>query len=71
MKSITFLIKCSDSKGLLANITSFFYESGFNILNCQQHTDLHIDKYFMRIKLDMKGLSTSKSVLEDDFANFA
>ncbi len=71
MKSITFLIKCSDSKGLLSNITSFFYKNGFNILNCQQHTDLHIDKYFMRIKLDMKDLTTSKSVLEKKFAEFA
>ncbi len=71
MSTITYLIQCKDNKGLLANITSFFYEKGFNILNCQQHTDTHIDKYFMRIKLDMADMKMSKNSLETDFAEFA
>jgi formyltetrahydrofolate deformylase len=71
MKEIIFLIQCSDNKGLLAGITSFFYEKGFNILDCQQHTDIYTDKYFMRIVLDLENLRTSRSELEKEFANFA
>ena len=71
MKEITFLIQCADSKGLLAGITSFFYDKNFNILSCQQHTDLYTDKYFMRIKLDMTDLKVSRKELEKSFAKFA
>ena len=71
MKKITFLIQCSDSKGLLAGITSFFYGRDFNILSCQQHTDLHTDRYFMRIRLDMSDMKISRAVLEKDFTLFA
>jgi formyltetrahydrofolate deformylase len=71
MKEITFLVQCSDSKGLLAGISSFFYDKNFNILSCQQHTDLYTDKYFMRIKLDMSDLKMSRNDLETSFAKFA
>ncbi len=71
MKDIVFLIQCSDNKGLLSNITSFFYENKFNILNCQQHTDLYTNKYFMRIKIDMADLKISRKKLEGNFAQFA
>ncbi len=71
MSTITYLIQCKDNKGLLANITAFFYGKGFNILNCQQHTDTHIDKYFMRIKLDMTDMKMSRKDLEKEFAEFA
>ena len=33
---VTFLIQCPDQKGLVAKITNFFYEKGFNILSSQQ-----------------------------------
>ena len=32
-----FLIRCMDRKGLVAGITNFFYETGLNIVNCQQY----------------------------------
>ncbi len=71
MKEVIFLIQCDDSKGLVAGITSFFYEKGFNILDCQQHTDLNTAKYFMRIVLDISNLRTSQDNFEQEFANFA
>ena len=71
MKDITFLVQCADSKGLLAGITSFFYKLDFNILSCQQHSDLFTGKYFMRIKLDMSDLKIARSELERQFAKFA
>lgn len=70
MLSMCYLIQCPDRKGLLSNITSFFYKAGLNILHCQQHTDVSLDQYFMRIKLDLSGLSTSRKALEAEFDKF-
>jgi formyltetrahydrofolate deformylase len=69
MKSqiVTFLIKCPDQKGLVATITSFFYEKGFNILSSQQYVNAIEDTYFMRIRLNATGTLISKTALENDF----
>ena len=59
-----FKIRCMDAKGLVAAITNFFYETGLNILNCQQYTDTMTGQYFMRLKLDLTDLPCSKKELE-------
>lgn len=69
--NIIFLIKCPDHTGLLANISSFFYNGGFNILQCRQYTDSLNEKYFMRIQLDGNGLKSSRHELETAFEIFA
>ena len=70
MNAIVFLIQCPDQKGLVAGITSFFSERDFNILHCQQYTDVQDGQYFMRIKLeDNEGLD--HSLLEQQFTEFA
>ena len=73
MKSqvVTFLIKCSDQKGLVAKITNFFYEKGFNILSCQQYVNAIEDTYFMRVRLNADGTNISKDELEDSFIEIA
>ncbi|MCF7953150.1 MAG: formyltetrahydrofolate deformylase [Spirochaetales bacterium] len=71
MNKIIFLIHCPDQKGLMANITGFFYDKHFNILDCQQHTDTEQKKYFMRISVDMNDLQTSREALKKDFSEFA
>jgi formyltetrahydrofolate deformylase len=70
MRSIIFLIQCPDQKGLVSRISTFFYQRGFNILHCQQYTDLQNDLYFMRVKLDLDSLSTSRRALEEEFEEF-
>ena len=70
-QSITFLIKCDDRKGLVAEITSFFYKEGFNILSCQQHVNRLEEKYFMRIHLHAESLKLSNEELEIKFAALA
>ena len=66
MKSqvVTFLIKCPDQKGLVAKITNFFYEKGFNILSCQQYVNSIEDTYFMRVRLNAEGTHISKNQLD-------
>lgn len=73
MKSqiVTFLIKCPDQKGLVAKITNFFFEKGFNILSCQQYVNSIEKTYFMRIRLDAEGASLSKEELEVSFLEIA
>lgn len=73
MKSqiVTFLIKCPDQKGLVAKITSFFYEQGFNILSCQQYVNSIEDTYFMRVRLNADGTVISKEDLEKNFLKLA
>lgn len=68
---IIFLIDCPDQKGLVSRISTFFYDRGFNILHCQQHTETKSDHFFMRLKLDLATLSTSRKQLEDEFGAFA
>ncbi|MBN2640461.1 MAG: formyltetrahydrofolate deformylase [Victivallales bacterium] len=71
MKHIVFLIKCPDHKGILADISSYFANKGFNILQCNQHTDTIANRYFMRLTLDGTDLKTSRRALESDFIKFA
>ncbi len=70
MSSIVFLIQCPDQKGLVAGITGFFSQRDYNILHCQQYTDVQQKQYFMRIKLEDEEL-IQRDVLEQDFAKFA
>ncbi len=70
MDSIIFLIQAPDQKGLVSHISTFFFDRGFNILECQEHVDIIKSQYFMRIKLDMEGLTTSRKELEADFSKF-
>jgi len=73
MKSqvVTFIIKCPDQKGLVAKITNFFYEKGFNILSCQQYVNSIEDTYFMRVRLNADGTNISKNELENSFLELA
>ena len=70
-QTVTFLIKCDDKKGLVAEITSFFYGLGFNILSCQQYVNGLENKYFMRVHLHSDGTDISKEVLESKFTKLA
>jgi formyltetrahydrofolate deformylase len=71
MNAIVFLIQCPDRKGLVSRISTFFYERGFNILHCQQHTDTEEGRFFMRVKVDPNTLTTSRHDLEEGLAALA
>ena len=70
MSAIVFLIQCPDRKGLVAGITGFFAEREFNILHCQQYTDVENGQYFMRIRLEDEG-QLPHPQLEQQFNAFA
>ena len=70
MNAIVFLIQCSDQKGLVAGITSFFSAREYNILHCQQYTDVLDGQYFMRVKLEDSG-QLDNVALEQQFSDYA
>lgn len=70
MKAIVLLIQCADQKGLLAGITGFFAERGYNILHCQQYTDTEHGRYFMRLKVEDEG-QMPHHALQQDFNSLA
>ncbi|MED5510248.1 MAG: formyltetrahydrofolate deformylase [Pseudomonadota bacterium] len=70
MSAIVFLVQCPDRKGLVAGITGFFAERQFNILHCQQYTDVENGQYFMRIRLEDEGQMSTEQ-LETEFDGFA
>lgn len=69
---ITFLIKCPDQKGIIASLTSFFYQEKFNIVSSQQYTNSMENSFFMRICLTSDvAVKLSKSQLEKRFDKLA
>ncbi|MBR1965183.1 MAG: formyltetrahydrofolate deformylase [Lentisphaeria bacterium] len=66
-----FLIATEDRKGLLSIISSFFYEHNFNIIKCQQYSDLVENKYFMRIRIDLADMTITRQHLEESFDGLA
>ena len=69
--TVVFLIQCEDQKGLIAKISSFFFDLQYNILSCQQFTDEIQNRYFMRIKLDGQGVSYTRKELAQRFGELA
>ena len=63
-----FLISAADRKGLLAETTMFFYQRTFNIIHCSQYTDAMENLYFMRIMIDLNGMTMTRKVLEQEFS---
>ena len=70
MRQAVFLIQTADRKGLLAEITGFFYSRQFNILLCRQYTDVRENMYFMRLVVDLSADAT-RSRLEEEFGELA
>ena len=70
-KKIIILIQSADKRGILAKVTSWFYDQGYNVLHCQQHTDDNEHVFFMRLELDMNDLKGSRKELTEAFGAFA
>ena len=67
-QNAVFLISAADRKGLLAETTMFFYKRSFNIIHCSQYTDVMENSYFMRIMIDLAGMTMTRKMLEQEFS---
>ncbi len=66
------LISCPDQPGIVANVTTFLYEQGANIVESSQYsTDPEGGTFFLRIEFDSPNISERKEAIEEKFAAIA
>jgi len=53
LKSLILTISCSDKPGIVAEVTKFLFNNGFNILESGQFNDKYTDNFFMRTKFQL------------------
>lgn len=69
---VTVLISCQDQKGIIAKVSSWFYERGLNILHCQQYASKdETPIFFMRIEADINGSTLNREEIDEQFCIFA
>jgi len=67
------LIDCPDRKGLVARVAGMLYERGANILHADQHQDLDLGLFFMRVEwaLSSSAANQGDGVPPFDLAAFS
>lgn len=65
--SAILLINSPDRKGLVSTISTFLYDHGANILHADQHQDLDLGMFFMRIEWDLKDFSLDATQFQTAF----
>jgi formyltetrahydrofolate deformylase len=70
-RAVIILIQCRDQKGLVSKISTFWYERGFNVLDCQQHVDNGAGNFYMRLKLDLEDRTWPDVTTTNDFQKVA
>ena len=57
------LLTCQDQPGIVAAVSDFLYAHGGNILNADQHSDLHDGMFSQRIEVDLSGFDLADDQL--------
>ncbi|HXW91697.1 MAG TPA: formyltetrahydrofolate deformylase [Terriglobales bacterium] len=65
------LISCLDQKGLVAEVSSFIYQNGGNIVHAEQHIDVPQGIFFHRIEWELRGFGLAEGELERCFGDIA
>jgi formyltetrahydrofolate deformylase len=65
------LISCSDQKGLVAEVSSFIYRYGGNIVHAEQHIDVPQGIFFHRVEWELNEFGLSEKELETCFSPIA
>ncbi len=68
MKRVTLLINCSDSKGIIASITSYIQQQNGNIVYIDQHVDREDGMFFMRLECEFSKDIFSIEGFRTDFS---
>ena len=69
--SAILLIDAPDRKGLVAEISTFLYDYGANILHADQHQDQELGLFFMRIEWDLTEFQIQQSEFQGAFGPLA
>jgi len=70
-ESAILLIHCPDRKGLVADIATFLYRRGANILHADQHQDKQVGLFFMRVEWDLDGFGLNEREFREQFRPIA
>ena len=70
-RTATILVTCPDRRGIVAALAQVLHGHGANILDSDQHSDLHAKKFFQRIRFDASELLTDRLTLERALAEVA
>jgi formyltetrahydrofolate deformylase len=54
MGGLVILIQCRDRPGLVSRISTFVFDRGFNIVDCQQHVDCETGDFYMRLVVELQ-----------------
>ena len=69
--SAILLIHSPDRKGLVAEISTFLYRRGANILHADQHRDDELGLFFMRIEWDLTDFALDEGAFAREFEAIA
>ncbi len=70
-QTATILVSCPDRRGLVAALAQLLYGHGINILDADQHTDSLANKFFQRIRMDLREMHADRISLERAIAEVA
>ncbi len=65
------LISCPDQKGLVAEVTSFIYRHGGNIVHAEQHIDVPQNIFFHRVEWDLHDFALPPEEIAASFRPIA
>lgn len=65
------LVSCRDQKGLVAEISSFIYRHGGNIVHAEQHIDVPENVFFHRVEWQLEGFTVPPDELARCFRPIA
>ena len=68
LASAILLIACPDRKGLVSSITDFLYRNEGNIIDLEQHVDIHENMFFMRLEWDLRDFKLSREEFREAFS---
>ena len=66
-RSAVLLIDCPDRRGLVAAVTEFLHRNNGNILYLDQHVDLEMKVFFMRVEWDLDSFSIPAEAIGAQF----
>jgi formyltetrahydrofolate deformylase len=65
------LVDCPNRKGLVATIATFLFQRGANIVSSDQHDDLTVNRFLMRVEWDLQSTTVPFSTFHADFVAIA
>lgn len=68
LASAILLIACPDRKGLVSSVTDYIYRNHGNIIDLEQHVDVHENMFFMRVGWDLSDFTISREHLREDIS---